>query len=161
MTTLLKFAKSLGKFDHLIKNVTLGSRAFSTEVQTQNEEPDALYKTVELEMRGLDPAVLKSYSKFLTESATHLGIELGKQWTPRKANHERLTLLRSIHVNKKCRVQYEVRTYFTFLQLHKMTGSTCDTYLEYVQRNLPEGVAMKVSKVAIEPKPAHLTPMEK
>jgi hypothetical protein len=25
-----------------------------------------------------------------------------------------------------------------------MTGSTADTYLEYVERNLPEGVSMKV-----------------
>jgi hypothetical protein len=28
-----------------------------------------------------------------------------------------------------------------------MTGSTADTYLEYVERNLPEGVSMKVSNI--------------
>ena len=28
--------------------------------------------------------------------------------------------------------------------LQHMTGSTADTYLEYVERNLPEGVSMKV-----------------
>ena len=36
------------------------------------------------------------------------------------------------------------RTYFHFLTLKHLTGSTADTYLEYTQRNLPEGVSMKV-----------------
>ena len=31
------------------------------------------------------------------------------------------------------------------LNLGRMTESTKDTYLEYIQRNLPEGVAMKVT----------------
>lgn len=113
---------------------------------------------IELEMRGHDPAVLKSYSYFLTTAARELDIEVGKCWTPKKAVHERLTLLRSIHVNKKCRVQYEARTYFTFAQLHKLTGSTADTLLEYLQRNLPEGVAMKVTKVGLEQLPSHIKP---
>lgn len=69
-------------------------------------------------------------------------------WSPRKAHHERYTLLRSIHVHKKCRVQYEVRTWFRFIHFHKLTGSTADTFLEYVQRNLPEGVALKVTKAS-------------
>lgn len=51
-------------------------------------------------------------------------------------------------MNKKCRVQYEFRTYFHFVQFLRLTGSTADTFLEYLQRNLPEGVAMKVTKVS-------------
>ena len=31
------------------------------------------------------------------------------------------------------------------LNLGRLTESTKDTYLEYIQRNLPEGVAMKVT----------------
>jgi len=38
------------------------------------------------------------------------------------------------------------RTYYHFMTLEKLTGSTADTYLEYIQRNLPEGVSMKVVK---------------
>lgn len=68
-------------------------------------------------------------------------------FAPYKAVHERLTLLKSKHVHKKHRVQYEVRTYYRFLEFIKLTGSTADTFLEYIQRNLPEGVAMKVTKV--------------
>jgi len=33
------------------------------------------------------------------------------------------------------------------MTFHNLTGSTADTFMEYVQRNLPEGVAMKVTKV--------------
>lgn len=35
------------------------------------------------------------------------------------------------------------------LQYYYLTGSTATTFLEYIQRNLPEGVAMKVTKVNI------------
>ncbi|KAL1131651.1 hypothetical protein AAG570_011264 [Ranatra chinensis] len=82
-------------------------------------------------------------------AANELSIEMGKCLIPRKAHHDRLTLLRSIHVNKKCRVQYETRTYFGYMQFYKLTGSTSDTFLEYIQRNLPEGVSMIVTKVCI------------
>lgn len=61
--------------------------------------------------------------------------------------HQRLTVLKSIHVHKKHRVQYETRTYFRYLDFLRLTGSTADTFLEYIQRNLPEGVAMKTTKV--------------
>lgn len=32
--------------------------------------------------------------------------------------------------------------------MSKVTGSTVQVYLEYIQRNLPEGVAMEVTKVS-------------
>ncbi len=41
----------------------------------------------------------------------------------------------------------QIQTYFWLLRASRLTESTRDTFLEYVQRNLPEGVAMKVRKV--------------
>lgn len=41
---------------------------------------DKLYKRVELEMRGIDPAVLLSYSWFCIAAASHLGIEVTKRF---------------------------------------------------------------------------------
>jgi len=41
-------------------------------------EPDKLYSKLEIELRGIDPAVLKSYTWFATTAAEHLGIEKGK-----------------------------------------------------------------------------------
>lgn len=69
---------------------------------------------------------------------------------------ERYTILRSAFVHKKHRVQYEFRTYFNFLTFHQLTGSTLSTFLEYIERNLPEGVALKTTKVEILPLPDHL-----
>ncbi|KAK9499072.1 hypothetical protein O3M35_003585 [Rhynocoris fuscipes] len=130
----------------------------STSTQTKSEEDniDKLYKLVELEVRGNDPAVLKSYSYFVNMTAKELDLNIGKCWAPKKAHHERLTLLRSIHVKKKYRTQYEYRTYFSFMQFRKMTGSTASTFLEYIQRNLPEGVALKVAKVELQKLPEHI-----
>lgn len=36
-----------------------------------------------------------------------------------------------------------------FVQFKHLTGSTADTLLEYVERNLPEGVALKATKVCL------------
>lgn len=71
---------------------------------------------------------------------------------------KRRTLLRDVFVKKKYRVQYEWRTYYRVMEFKNLTGSTLDTYLEYIQRNLPPGVGMKVSKTEIEPLPSHLVP---
>lgn len=77
-------------------------------------------------------------------------------WSPRKAHHERMTLLKSVHIYKKHRVQYEVRTHFRYMNFHKLTGSTLDTFLEYIERNLPEGVALLASKTELQQIPEHL-----
>lgn len=45
----------------------------------EEQQPDKLYKRLELEIRGHDPAVMKSYVKFATTAATHLYIEVGKR----------------------------------------------------------------------------------
>ncbi|XP_039955357.1 28S ribosomal protein S10, mitochondrial [Bactrocera tryoni] len=119
-------------------------------------EKDKLFSKLEIELRGVDPAVLKSYAWFATTAANHLNIEVGKSWAERKAHHDRLTLLKSVHIYKKHRVQYEVRTYFRYMNFHKMTGSTLDTFLEYIERNLPEGVALNATKTELQEIPEHL-----
>lgn len=65
-------------------------RAFSEVLSDQKEndsdqvstidqgEADKLYKRVEIELRGMDPAVMNSYATFATTSAKHLGIEVGE-----------------------------------------------------------------------------------
>nr|CAG4645208.1 EOG090X0GP9 [Leptodora kindtii] len=124
-------------------------------------EPDALYATVTVEVRSAEPAVLKSYEWFATTAAKHLGITVGRCWAPPKPHHNRFTLLKSIHIYKKHRVQYEIRTYFRHMTFEKVTGSTADTFLEYIQRNLPEGVAMTVTKEELIPLPESIQKISK
>ncbi|KAK2707092.1 hypothetical protein QYM36_014950, partial [Artemia franciscana] len=127
-TTIRRFFPSSNKIN-----------CFSTQI------PDKLYKNIEIEVKCGQPAILKSYEYFVTSAAKHLGITVGSCWAPKLPVHDRMTLLRSVHIYKKHREQYEVRTYYRYFNFHKLTGSTADTFLEYVQRNLPEGVGMKVT----------------
>jgi len=45
-------------------------------MKATGEEPDQLYKTVEIEVKGHDTAVLSSYEKFVTMAAEHLGVNI-------------------------------------------------------------------------------------
>lgn len=42
------------------------------------------------------------------------------------------------------------------MNFHRLTGSTLSTFLEYIERNLPEGVALKATKINILEMPEHL-----
>lgn len=100
------------------------------------------------------PSYLSGYLYQLTYKNSRLILHSWEPWRHIK----RRTQLRSIFVNKKCREQYEHRTYFRIMQFKYLTGSTADTFLEYIQRNLPEGVAMRVSKHQLEVRPEHIAP---
>lgn len=86
--------------------------------------------------------------------AKELGIFSKVHEPPRKS--EQFTLLKSVRIFKKHCVQYEMRTLYRCLELEHLTGSTAVVYLEYVQGNLPEGVAMKVTKTKLEQLPEHI-----
>lgn len=128
---------------------------------TVTEEPDTLFQKVSVLVKGHDRAVLDSYEFFATMAAKELGITINKVYEPSK-DMERFTLLKSVHIFKKHRVQYEMRTHYRCIELSHITGCTAQVYLEYIQRNLPEGVAMEVTKTAMEKVPDHiLEPMWK
>ncbi|KAI3364271.1 hypothetical protein L3Q82_011076, partial [Scortum barcoo] len=122
---------------------------------TITEEPDTLFQKVSLVVKGHDKAVLDSYEFFATMAAKELGITISKVYEPSK-DIERLTLLKSVHIFKKHRVQYEMRTHYRCIELSHVTGCTAQVYLEYIQRNLPEGVAMEVTKTTMEKVPDHI-----
>ncbi|XP_022920578.2 small ribosomal subunit protein uS10m [Onthophagus taurus] len=155
----MNFLRStIRNFDKFPKIIT--SRTVTTNLQTEtqlSDVPDKLFKIVELELRGNDSAVLNSFAKFATMTGNNFNIEC-KTWNLRKPLHDRYTVLKSAHIHKKHRVQYEIRTYFTFVQYKYLTGSTADTLLEYIERNLPEGVALKATKVELQKIPDHFQP---
>lgn len=131
-----------------------------SSVQPQSDlvpqQKDKLYSRLEVELKGIEPEVMKSYAWYAQKSAEHLGIQVGKCYAARKPEKDRWTVLKSVHVHSKHLVSYEVRTYYRFLNFHNLTQSTLETFLEYIQRNLPEGTAMKATKVEIQKLPEHL-----
>ncbi|KAH0622736.1 hypothetical protein JD844_025302 [Phrynosoma platyrhinos] len=120
-----------------------------------SDEPDTLYKRLAVLVKGHDKTVLDSYEYFMVLAAKELGLSIEKVEEPRR-KIERFTLLKSVHIYKKHRVQYEMRTHYRYMELKHLTGSTANVYLEYIQRNLPEGVAMEVKKTRLERLPEHI-----
>ncbi|XP_015905019.1 small ribosomal subunit protein uS10m [Parasteatoda tepidariorum] len=147
----------LKKSSNFLYNIpSFNKLAISANISNQVQPKlDDLYKSVLVEVRGHDQAVLNSYEWFAKTSANELGLKIAKIWEP-PVHKKRRTLLKSVFIYKKHRVQYEMRTYFRLFEFKHLTGSTADTYLEYIQRNLPEGVSMKVIKHRIEKLPDHI-----
>lgn len=133
-------------------------RCLSSQPQTELAVPqkDKLYSRLEIELKGIEPEVMKSYAWYAQKSAEHLGIQVGRCYAARKSDKDRWTVLKSVHVHSKHLVSYEARTYYRFLNFHNLTQSTLETFLEYIQRNLPEGTAMKATKVEIQKLPEHI-----
>lgn len=63
-----------------------------------------------------------------------------------KPIYSRRTLLRSAHLHKKFRTEYEIRTFTQVLRLNYLTGSSYNALVGYFQMNIPYGVNMKVHK---------------
>lgn len=127
----------------------------ASEVLLPEDDSDRLLSQVTLKVRGSDEAVLDSYTQFVQRAANVLNLDIsGKVVLPRHI--EKRTLLKSPHVYKKHRVQYELRTHGRMLQIHQITGDTSDIFLEYVQRNLPEGVSMSIEQTELESLPEYL-----
>ncbi|XP_062577322.1 uncharacterized protein LOC134239173 [Saccostrea cucullata] len=128
----------------------------STTGQQQTEEEDDLYSKILVEVKGHERKVLDSYYWYLKQTAFHLDLGPHDTYVQRKPTFDKLTLNKSVHIFKKHRVQYEARTHVRTFIYYNLTGSTARTFLEYIQRNLPEGVAMKVTKFKMERLPDHL-----
>jgi small subunit ribosomal protein S10 len=121
------------------------------------DELDSLFEKVVVEVRGHDDSVLRSYETFVKYAAQRLQIKMAGTRKPERFI-ERWTILKSVFVHKKHFRQYEMRTYFREFEFRHLTGSTCDTLLEYIQRNIPEGVSMYVHRTEIRPLDENLKP---
>lgn len=127
---------------------------FST-LATENNR--VLYSLINVKVKGSDEAVLKSYTEFIMKAASHLKLDIsGRILLP--TSIQRHTVLKSPHIYKKHRAQYEIRTHARMLQVKNVTGDTADTFLEYIQRNIPEGVSMSIEQTALESLPEFLKP---
>ena len=151
----------LSKYQSLI--IRGAVNAYSTTINSTDNRPadqeplqqlDDLYKKLVVQVRGHDKAVLDSYKQFVVMASKELNCQLNEVREPHRFI-ERWTLLKSKFGNRKHMRQYEMRTYFKEFEFKHLTGSTCDTLLEYIERNLPEGVAMHVFKTRINQLPQH------
>ncbi|KAL5463605.1 hypothetical protein EMCRGX_G032519 [Ephydatia muelleri] len=134
---------------------TSSSTSTASSGTEQEMVPERLYTKINIKVKGSDYAVLDSYCRYLITAAKILGIDIsGRVALPTRV--QKYTVLKSPHIYKKHRVQYEVRTHSRLMQVKQITGTTADVFLEYTQRNLPEGVTMSVYQEELEALPALL-----
>jgi small subunit ribosomal protein S10 len=122
--------------------------------------PERLYSKINIKVQSYEHPVLDSYMKFVLTAGKALGINIGgKAFLPTRI--QKFTVLKSPHIYKKHRGQYEIRTHSRLVQIKEITGTTADVFLEYIQRNLPEGVTMTVYQESLNVLPKllmnHLT----
>ncbi|XP_052263779.1 28S ribosomal protein S10, mitochondrial-like [Dreissena polymorpha] len=149
MTTLQADDKNI-PHEHPQKDIQGGDQeVLKLEIDTTEDEdiPDVLYSHLCIEVKGHDIAVLDSYEKFVQLASKCLGLTGYSVKRPKYDVLRRSPSEVCTHFQKHY-VQYEQRTYYRVFNFTRTTGSTADTFLEYIQRNLPEGVAMKVTKVS-------------
>ncbi|CAK9290707.1 unnamed protein product [Gordionus sp. m RMFG-2023] len=125
------------------------------QVNSVEKNLDDLYKQVVIQLHGHDPEVIKSYMQYILMTTYELNIDVIEVKDLPKEMHRR-TLLKSAFVHKKHRVQYEWRTHYKNITMRHLTGSTLSTFLEYIERNLPEGIAMRITKTQLLTLPEHL-----
>jgi len=110
----------------------------------KTEEPDQLFHHIDILVGAHDNPVLNSYVKYMQIACKEL--EIKTDCMQIKPIYMRRQLLKSAHVHKKWRVNYEIRDYRQVLRLYRLTGTSANVVLEYFQRNIPAGVMMQVNK---------------
>lgn len=142
---------------HVVAPLHNVSNPFASEAAESMSVEDAerLLSLLTLKVRGSDPAVLDSYTQFMRRAATVLNLDVSGK-VILTMHLEKRTLLKSPHIFKKHRYQYELRTHARMLQVRELTGDTSDIFLEYIQRNIPEGVSMSVEQTELEPVPEYI-----
>lgn len=92
---------------------------------------------------------VKAYEASLVDSATKKVVEAAKSEkatvigpVPLPTRRERFTILRSVHVNKKSREQFEMRTHKRLIQLENVNDKLAD---KLTRLELPSGVQVEVT----------------
>jgi len=143
----------VGELDSF-RNEELVNFNYATPPQLYYEDgvPDILYRRIEIKCLAHESELLNSYQTFVEMTSQGLRIPVEVEEPSRIV--ERKTVLRSAFVHKDIRTQYEWYTHYRLFKFVHLTGSTADTLLEYLQRNMPEGMAMEVAKTRVERLPA-------
>ena len=96
--------------------------------------PDTL--SIQLSMKSVNAKILEFYKTFLKKVLLNLNLKYSLIGMPTKI--KRITLLKSPHVNKKAREQFEMRTYKTTINIHNIKIRN----LRYIIFNKPKAVTV-------------------
>lgn len=100
----------------------------------------AQMQKIRIRMEAYEHAVLDQYAVEIVEVAKRTGAKVSGP-IPLPTRIERYTVLRSPHVDKKSREQFEIRTHRRVIDLTEMTAKTMDALSKL---NLPAGVEIRI-----------------
>ena len=95
---------------------------------------------IRIRMEAYDHEVLEQSAHEIVETAKRTGAKVSGP-VPLPTRIERYTVLRSPHVDKKSREQFEIRTHKRIIDITEPTAKTMDAL---GRLNLPAGVYVKV-----------------
>jgi small subunit ribosomal protein S10 len=100
---------------------------------------------IKIKLRSFDHKVLEQATRDLVLAIKRTGSEVSGP-IPLPRSIERFTVLRSPHVNKKSREQFEIRTQSRLVVIICPTPQTVDALIKKV--NLPAGVDVEIKLVS-------------
>nr|VZI39971.1 unnamed protein product [Spirometra erinaceieuropaei] len=154
--SLNQLATNLAAIPFSSSAIPCRSLSSNTKIDGQElEEPDILFKKLNIEVKSHEPEVLRSYEIFVRQVCSHLDLTCSVE-TRNSPIFDRLSLNKSPFIYKKHQRQYEFRTYVKNFIIPHVTGCTASVFLEYIQRNLPAGVHMAVTHHRVEKLPGAL-----
>jgi len=98
---------------------------------------------IRIRLKAFDHRILDYWAKEIVETAKRTGASVTGP-IPLPTRKERYTVLRSPHVDKQSREQFEIRTHKRLLDILTPTAKTVD---ELKKLNLPGGVHISVKLV--------------
>lgn len=98
-------------------------------------------KKIKITLKAFDHRILDSSVKKIIEVARTTGASVNGP-VPLPTKKEIFTILRSVHVNKKSREQFELRTHKRLLSIINSTSQTID---QLTRLELPSGVGIEVA----------------
>ena len=96
---------------------------------------------IRIRLKGFDYRVIDQSAMEIVETAKRTGARINGP-VPLPTKIEKLTVNRSVHVNKKSMDQFEVRTHKRLIDILDPTAATVD---ELKKLNLPAGVDISIN----------------
>ncbi|MCI6609687.1 MAG: 30S ribosomal protein S10 [Ezakiella sp.] len=95
---------------------------------------------IRIRLKAYDHELLDSSAKRIVETAKRTGVEVSGP-VPLPTDKEIITILRSVHVNKDSREQFEQRTHKRLIDILNPNQKTVDALMKL---NLPTGVDIEI-----------------
>ena len=95
---------------------------------------------IRIRLKGFDHEIVDQSSKLIVDTALQTGAKVSGP-IPLPTERNLYTVIRSPHVNKDSREQFEMRTHKRLIDIVEPTPSTVDSLMRH---NLPSGVDIEI-----------------